>query len=756
MAQLDEIISKSTIQGIIDADTEIIKLDADFKNLLKTAKDLANGIGSNVDSFAKLKAVQDQTIDQTKKLSDAEKQAEKIAKEQAAAMASLEKQRQKAYEQMAKQEQNERELAAAINMEVKSVNDARKQNEALHKARNNVNLSTAEGRKQAELYNKAINKNTEFIRKNVDATTKQKMNIGNYTNSIKAALGSMGPFGTTVNNITNVFSTFRSEIMATATAQKAAAVGTGFMTKAINFLKVALISSGIGAIVVLLGSLYAYFTKSAEGADKFARFMAQVGAVVDVLIDRFAKFGEGLIDIFSGRFKEGAEKISASFKGIGTELKEEVKTAGEIADKLDEIDDKRRKYQEQIAKNQIRIAQLEEIARNKEDYSLEQRKAAIDEIMGLKRADAAMTKELNQAEVDQINKQGELRMLNDEEQQKLTDARIKLMNEEAAAQSDINSSLKLRNTIYAAINEQQAQLTARALSEQQTLTEQSALGAQQIELDIHAKTLEMREQMDIDFAAREDERLKEKQEKQLKAAHEYVARTQEMGQTLLDFTQFLLDTEVSKMEAAKAYELQLAGDNAEKRTEIEKKYEKEAAKLKAKQARQDKAQALFNAIIKTAQAILAGLAYGPPLGYVFAAINAALGAIQVGVIASQPIPQFFKGTESAPDGLISVGEKGRELIQTKSGKLLMANKRTVLSGMKGAQIYSNKETEEILKLRNVGYDSGEIRKTLKENNQELIRTIKNKKEIHITPAQNSRITERQGEYYKTYFKRKLG
>ena len=163
-----------------------------------------------------------------------------------------------------------------------------------------------------------------------------------------------------------------------------------------------------------------------------------------------------------------------------------------------------------------------------------------------------------------------------------------------------------------------------------------------------------------------------------------------------------------------------------------------------------------SAIIKTAQAVLSGLAYGPPLGYVFAALNAALGAIQIGVIASQPIPQFYKGTKSAPDGLISVGEKGQEMIQTRSGKVLMATRPTLLSGMKGARIYSNPETEKILAARNAGYDSPELRRTLKENNDKLIRTIQNKREIIITPAKGSRITERQGNYYKNYITRKLG
>lgn len=707
MAQLDEIVGKSNIDQFVDLDAKINKVTESYLQLFKIVKETKAEITSNADSWSKLKVVQEQTAEQTKKLGEAEKQAEKIAKDQAAAA---------------------EKVTAAINMEAQSIVGLRAKNRELTKERNALTTATKEGRKAIAELNKQIDANNETIKKNSDNLTKQKINVGNY-------ISAWGPFQGIATMVTR---------------------GIGIMKIAFYSLSTAIAATGIGALVIALGALYTYFTRSGEGADKFAKFMAKIRAVMDVLLDRFAKFGEGLVDIFSGNFREGAEKISAAFKGIGAELKEEVKTAGEMADKLDEIDDKRRKYQEEIAKNQIRIAKLEEVARDKENYSIEQQKAAIDEVMNLKRSNYAMTKELNQAEIDAINTQGKMRELNDEEQQKLTDARIKLMNEEATAQEDINSSLKLRNKIYGEINEQQAIAEARAASERLTITETTALGTQQIELEIHAKTLEMREQMDIDFIAREDERLKAQKEERLKQAQEYVSAAQTIGQTLLDFNQFMIDTEVEKMEQAKAYELQLAGDNADKRAKIEAKYEKEATKLKQKQAKQDKAQALFSAIIKTAQAVLAGLAYGPPLGYVFAALNAVLGAVQIGVIASQPIPQFYKGTDSAPDGVISVAEKGQELIKTRSGKTLLARNRTLLSGMKGATIYSNQETEAILKAGRGGYDSKELRETLTENNRQLIKTIRDKREIHLTPPPGTRITSRQGGYFTNYWTRKLG
>ena len=74
----------------------------------------------------------------------------------------------------------------------------------------------------------------------------------------------------------------------------------------------------------------------------------------------------------------------------------------------------------------------------------------------------------------------------------------------------------------------------------------------------------------------------------------------------------------------------------------QKKYDRELAKLKAKQAKEDKAQAIFNAILNIAVGVTKAIAEGR---LILAALVAALGAAEIGVIASQPIPKFAKGGE---------------------------------------------------------------------------------------------------------------
>ena len=63
-------------------------------------------------------------------------------------------------------------------------------------------------------------------------------------------------------------------------------------------IKAGLITSGIGAFVIVIGSLVAYFKNTKRGAEKLERAMTGLGAVVSVVTDRFSTLGETMINTF--------------------------------------------------------------------------------------------------------------------------------------------------------------------------------------------------------------------------------------------------------------------------------------------------------------------------------------------------------------------------------------------------------------------------------------------------------------------------
>lgn len=122
----------------------------------------------------------------------------------------------------------------------------------------------------------------------------------------------------------------------------------------------------------------------------------------------------------------------------------------------------------------------------------------------------------------------------------------------------------------------------------------------------------------------------------------------------------------------------------------QKKLDIEESKLKRKQAERDKAIAIFQAIINTA----AGIAKAIP-NIALMAIAAAVGAAQIALIASRPIPKFAKGKKDGYTGPGEIGEAGMELMQH-DGQLYLAKKRTLVWLGKDDKVYNPTETKEML------------------------------------------------------------
>ena len=171
-------------------------------------------------------------------------------------------------------------------------------------------------------------------------------------------------FGVNMGALRDSVGSFKSAILGLTKASTTSAAGAGILTKALRVLKVAMISTGIGALIVALGSLVAYFTKTERGADKLALVMSGFKAVIDVLIDRLSKFGEGVFYIFTGKFKQGWDSLKSSFSGIGKEMVSEVKTAVSLEKALDDLYDRETALKEIQAKRNLEVAKLRQQSEN--------------------------------------------------------------------------------------------------------------------------------------------------------------------------------------------------------------------------------------------------------------------------------------------------------------------------------------------------------------------------------------------------------
>ncbi|GAA3940380.1 phage tail tape measure protein [Hymenobacter algoricola] len=163
--------------------------------------------------------------------------------------------------------------------------------------------------------------------------------------------------------------------------------------------------------------------------------------------------------------------------------------------------------------------------------------------------------------------------------------------------------------------------------------------------------------------------------------------------------------ELEDLAHKKDQELQVAGDNAELKAQIEDNYRKRDLALRQKQAKADKAAALFNVALNTAMAVTSVLSTGGGTRYadfgisagILSALVIAQGVAQAAVIAAKPIPQYFKGRENGPAEWAWVGDRGRELIEGKSGGMRLVEKPTVTYLQAGDKVHTAPRTEQILR-----------------------------------------------------------
>lgn len=158
------------------------------------------------------------------------------------------------------------------------------------------------------------------------------------------------------------------------------------------------------------------------------------------------------------------------------------------------------------------------------------------------------------------------------------------------------------------------------------------------------------------------------QEKFAVAFNSIAEAAQEAFSVIDSIQQAQFDAQYARLERQRDVAIAFAGDSATAREEIDRQYDERRRQLQRQQAEAQKRMAVFNILTNTAQGVVSALAMTPPNVPLSIAI-AAIGAIQAGIVASQQIPQFWTGTDNAPEGWAWTQERGREIITDRQGRI---------------------------------------------------------------------------------------
>jgi hypothetical protein len=427
-------------------------------------------------------------------------------------------------------------------------------------------------------------------------------------------------------------------------------------SKKLNIFKAALITTGLGALIVALGFVIAKLqqfaeTSAAAAAAVKAANAAQIQSAKDLIKAQLE------LDVARGKITQAEFDRQVALATFTTKLSAEI------------LAQKRR----------LADAELEIESAKQKSLLIAITAPFVDSQKVIKNAQAAKASIIADGEKTIANLRGEF---NAQEQKRILDAS---KAEETIIKDKADAKVKIKEQenidLVALLNEEiNAQLRTQAIIAEtavikdnsianQTEVIKANLAVQVALLEENFKNDEEREAERVRLVTEAQAKIsalgktgveenKENNKEKLASDEEYTTATISLADRVaaakkkneetalelsiqatnatFDLFNSIGDARIAKLEENAATEIALAGDDARKKKAIEKNLADEVAKIKRGQAIADKAQALFNIAISTAQNIVKGPSALIPL-YI------ALGAIQAAAVAARPIPKFEKG-----------------------------------------------------------------------------------------------------------------
>jgi hypothetical protein len=261
-------------------------------------------------------------------------------------------------------------------------------NKKIKLTRNSIKRETLE-LKSNNKQKARLNKQTRELNK------KLKEQAKNHNDVSKGITKSIGGTGVLDRATGGLFSSFQGLTQ-----------GSTGLIKSFGLLRVAAFALPFVGLATTLAALVASFTSSEEGQNRFTKALNQAKAVIANVTSLLTSLGNGITNafsaLFSGDFDKAGEAIVDTFDTVSEkvstlseDIKEDVKSAGELSDLVAKADKIDRKLLVQRQKDNIRINDLRVKAFDTEKFNNEERIKFLEE--AIKIEDGITNKEIEAA-----------------------------------------------------------------------------------------------------------------------------------------------------------------------------------------------------------------------------------------------------------------------------------------------------------------------------------------------------------------------
>ena len=449
-------------------------------------------------------------------------------------------------------------------------------------------------------------------------------------------------------------------------------------------VKIGIASTGIGLLVLAVGALFTFFTKTKIGAEALSVAFKGVGAAISVITDRISAIGGAIVKVFKGDFKGAAEEAKGALSGLGAEIVKETKAALALERAFIKLTDSNRELRVKTAESKAEIEALKIIAEDitktdaerteaaqaafdKEQSLMAERIAAAEQALRIKREENALGESLAEDLDAEADLQIELAAIKEESTAKqiglqnflnglkeATRAKEKAAADEALKEEDERIAKEVELRI--ALKEKRATEAEELRVRQEELVLLSIDNAQELAL----KELEFK--MDAELRAVEGKENAEQQKLLIQQKYTKLRNNLATAEA-----QFSVQSAMQSADVVKG----TLGSLASSQVQGTKKWKN----LKIAEATISGLQASINAFKSTAEIPVLGAALAP------IAAAAALLATQQNIssIKSTPIPEqtlaaggivggYGTGTSDSVRARLS---KGETVINAKSSKMFL-------------------------------------------------------------------------------------
>lgn len=186
-----------------------------------------------------------------------------------------------------------------------------------------LKVDTSGAQKNVDGLNSSLNRTSIANNKASVSSAKTGVAVGAVGKSSAVAAGGIASMGGAVGGAAVGFTTLKTKIQTTIVSLKS--------------MKVAIIATGIGALLIGILALKTAFTSSEEGQNKFNKILGIIGATVSVFTDKLASLGEFLISVFENPKQALIDFKDAFVKNITNRISSAIETIGFLGSAIKKV-----------------------------------------------------------------------------------------------------------------------------------------------------------------------------------------------------------------------------------------------------------------------------------------------------------------------------------------------------------------------------------------------------------------------------------